>query len=74
MRTIKVYCCNWAFEKMTLPDWWSSDSDKEIEITTDQLLDLYESGINVMLYKNNTLDASRRVNILFVDTRRFGQR
>ncbi len=70
MRTIKVNCCNWAYEKMTLPSWWSSDPDKVVEITTDQLLDLHESGINVMLYKTKQSE----VTILFVDTKRFGQR
>lgn len=53
------------------PSWWKNRSDAEI--TVSQLMELYDSGINVMM-KHSEDDDGNASMLLAVDDRRFNQR
>jgi len=63
---MKVHMAFWVGGYKNLPSWFVDG--QEADITPDQLMELYSTGINVMLYhvKDDT--------ILFVDDKRFTMR
>lgn len=63
---MKVIMFNWAFQAKNLPEWFKHD--EEADVTTDQMMELFSTGNNIMLthFKDGV--------ILFVDNKRFTQR
>lgn len=65
-KTIKVWCGEWVGGIKNLPSWWKKKD--YVEVTPAQILELYETGVNVMIYHDQD------GHCLFVDTKRFTQR
>lgn len=63
---MKVFMSNWVSPDKRLPAWFKDN--EEAEITLEQLKELYDTGLNVMLYHNGDS------NVLYVDHLRFSQR
>lgn len=63
---MKVKMCIWAGGTPNLPSWFKHD--EEIDMTFEQLKELYGTGNNVMLYHANGFDS------LCVDSKKFTQR
>lgn len=63
---MKVKMAIWIDTPANLPKWF--EPKKEIDITPEQIVELFESGANIMLRHDN--DCS----LLFVDSRAFTQR
>lgn len=57
----------WVSRPDNLPEWF--DRDKEIDITPEQIIELFNTGNDVMLWH-----ASDGKMIVFVDHKRFTQR
>lgn len=74
---MRAYLHNWAGEKFkNLPSWWESNNQKDNlprEVSWEQIQELYETGANVMLY-HVTEDDGVKSTVIFIDTKRFGQR
>ena len=57
----------WVSRPDNLPDWF--ERGKVMEITAEQIMELYQTGNNVMLWH-----ASNNDMIIFVDDKRFSVR
>ena len=66
---MKAVLCNWAGSAKNLPAWFVHDT--EIDISPEQIQELYDTGNNVML-KHSHQHAD--VMVVFVDDRSFTQR
>lgn len=65
---MKVVMAYWVGGYKNLPAWFVDKG--EIDITPEMLMELYATGINVMLYHVGVGDDT----ILFVDDKRFTMR
>lgn len=63
---MKFIMHNWVSPDKRLPEWFKDN--EEIDLTLEQLKELYDTGLNIMLYHFD------KRNILFVDSKRFSQR
>lgn len=64
---MKVRMVQWVGGIKNLPTWFKCHED--LDISWEQIKELYDTGNNVMLVHSDDFD-----NILFVDNKRFTQR
>ena len=64
---MKVTLAWWVSRPSNLPEWF--EHNKEIDITPEQIMELYNTGNNVMLWHS-----SDGKTVVFVDHKRFTQR
>lgn len=64
---MKVFCAEFVGGIKNLPTWWKNNT--EMDVTPEQIIELYNTGNNVML-NHSTVQGT----ILWVDDRRFTQR
>jgi len=72
---MKIYCFEWVGGLPgERPAWWRNK--KEVEISPQQIIDLFNTGMNVALIHPNLVEQSHstEVPILAIDNKRFTQR
>lgn len=69
---MKVKLAKWVGNIPNLPSWFIVD--KVIDITFDQLIELYNTGNNIMLRHWSCTECTSDCALLFVDNKNFGQR
>lgn len=67
LNKIKVFCFKWITDIPNLPDWF--EHEKSIEISPEQIIELFNSGNNIMLWHHYD-----KTKMLSVDVKKFSQR